>query len=117
MGFLIQPPQTTTIGDVTQKRLGAVTKTPTTLIANTAANILAADATASYGRRVNSINNASSTATVYIAMGRAATLTDYDFILYPLNQLIDIDWNMEIISAISTGTPAIIVNSSKYEEI
>lgn len=103
--------------DITQKKLGAASVAETVLVAATAVDIIEADGTATLGRKILSINNTSSTDSVKIALGRTATALDYDFILYPSYQLLDIDWNAELVSAISTGTPTIIANTAKYQEI
>lgn len=112
MVAIISPPASV---NSQQKKLGAAAKESTTLVAASASNIVSGDETALLGRKILSINNTSSTDSVKIALGRVATPNDYDFILYPSHQLLDIDWNAEIVSAISTGTPTLITNTAKYE--
>ena len=118
MGFLITPPVTNTFnGDVTQRKLDATVSSTSTLVANTASTILAVDATATLGKNIYSIANTSTTATVFIALGRVATLTNYDYVLYPSNIIGDFDFTGELISAISTGTPTVNISSAKYLEV
>ncbi|HEY9865377.1 MAG TPA: hypothetical protein V6D21_14480 [Candidatus Obscuribacterales bacterium] len=118
MVAIVSPPAAgSTSVDVTQKKLGTVTKTSTVLAATVAADIIESDETAGLGRKILSINNTSATESVKIALGRVATATDYDFILYPSYQLLDIDWNAESVSAISTGTLTVITTIARYEEI
>lgn len=133
MPLIISPP-TTAIADVSQKVLGTATPKTTILTitapATTAiANILDADPTATLGRKINSINNLSA-APIRIAYGRTVAANDFDFIIYGNRQLLDIEWNSELISAmldsalntaqtpvINVTTATIILNSSKYIEV
>lgn len=117
MPFIITPPVTAFNGDITQRKLDAIVSSTSTLVANTASNILAADATATLGKKIYSIANTSTTATVRIALGRVATLTNYDYTLYPENIIGDFDYSGELISAISTGTPTVNISSAKYLEV
>lgn len=118
MGFLITPPVTATFdGDITQKKLDTTVSSTSTLVANTASIILDADGTATLGRKIYSIVNTSTTAIVKVALGRTATLTDFDYTLYPENIIGDFDFSGELISAISTGTPTINISSAKYLEV
>lgn len=117
MAFMITQPTSAFNGDVTQKRLGTTTKKETVLVASTAANLVVADGTATLGRKLLALNNTSSTDSVKVALGRTASATDYDFILPANSQIVDMDWNTELISGFSTGTPTIISLTVKFEEI
>lgn len=118
MGFLITPPATATFnGDITQKKLDTTVSSTSTLVANTASTILASDGTATLGKKIYSIVNTSTTAIVKVALGRTATDTDYDYVLYPENIIGDFDYSGELISAISTGTPTVSITSAKYLEV
>jgi hypothetical protein len=120
MAVFIMPPAPVTAtfnGDITQKKLDATVSSTSTLVANTASTILAVDATATLGKKIYSIVNTSTTATVRVALGRTATVTDYDYTLYPENIIGDFDFSGELISAISTGTPTVNISSAKYLEV
>lgn len=120
MAVFIMPPAPVTAtfnGDITQRKLDTTSTSTSTLVANTASTILALDATATLGKKIYSIVNTSTTATVRVALGRTATATDYDYTLYPENILGDFDFSGELISAISTGTPKVNISSAKYLEV
>lgn len=118
MVAIISPPVSFPVSiDVSQKKLGATDKKTTVLVAGTAANIIDADITASLGRKIFAINNTSSSDSVLIAMGRVATVNDFDFKLAANSQIIDWDWNDELVSAICTGSATIITNIAKILEV
>lgn len=105
------------------------TLTITAPATNATADILPEDETLILGRKIKSINN-KSIAPLKCAYGRAATATDYDFILYGERQLLDIEHNGEAISAfldaeynatrqppINVLSALIAVNYTNYIEI
>jgi hypothetical protein len=116
MPFLISSPSTTSDGDIKQKVLGTIQFKETTLVAATATDILEADETATNGRKILNISNIG-TEPVYINYGTTATTANYDFILYANCQLLDIEYNMEKISAIANGAATIRVKYAKYIEV
>ncbi|SKB11187.1 hypothetical protein PL11201_490081 [Planktothrix sp. PCC 11201] len=118
MGFLITPPPVSVFdGNVTQLKLDSTVSSTSTLIANTASTLIPLDGTATNGRKIYSIVNTSTSAIVKIALGRTATATDYDYVLYPENIIGDFDFSKELISVISTGTPTVNASYAKYVEV
>lgn len=120
MGFYIfAPAPATTSVDVPQKVLGTpTTPTPAALTANTASTIIPTDATAPLlGRVIHAITNTSTTATAFVALGRTASLTNYDYPLYPGTTLADKEIGSELVSVISAGTPTIVATFAKYVEV
>lgn len=119
MGFTITAPSAFSFnGDVTQLKLDApVTPTPLTTVANTAAPLLAADNTATNGRKIYSINNKSATETVYVALGREASTSDYDYPIYPKGVIGDFEYSGDSISVICAGVAAVSITYAKYLEV
>ncbi|MFM6356758.1 MAG: hypothetical protein ACKPH7_14230 [Planktothrix sp.] len=116
MPFIITPPSASFDGNVTQKTLGTIETKETTLTANTAADVLLTDATATLGRKILSISNNGSEP-VYLNYGSTATTSNYDFILYGNRQLLEIEYNGEKISAIAAAAATIKIKFAKYVEI
>lgn len=116
MPLIISPPASAFNGDITQRILGSIQKKETSLAAQTAIDILDADTSAILGRKLLSISNNSSE-TVFIAVGETATLSNYDYPLYPNRQLLDIEHNAERISAIAAGAASVRIKFAKYIEV
>lgn len=120
MGFSIQPPPPQAINanvNSTQMVLGdPTTITPVALVAGTEQTIIPADTTRELGL-VDAVVNPSSTAIIYVAHGRAATTTNYDYAVYSNSSVNDKKLGKELVSAIATASVSVAATYRKYVEV
>lgn len=114
MGYLIQ--RSTINTDVKQRILGTPVSSQKTTVANTALDILDTDTTATLNRRVIITNSLAST--LFLALGRTATATNYDIPINSGDTWVE-DVTSDKISAISTsaGTNLVTITVSNYVEV